>query len=72
MSLAPQPALQGYGHAMLLQLVLCSNAIGDAGAEALCKVVGTGDCPLQLLDLSGCGITERLSSCLKGMLEGAR
>jgi hypothetical protein len=57
---------------MLLQLVLCSNAIGDAGAEVLCKVVGSGDCWLQLLDLSGCGITERLSSCLEGMLEGAR
>jgi hypothetical protein len=57
---------------MLLQLVLCSNRIGDAGAEVICKLVGTGDCMLQLLDLSGCGITERLSGCLKGMLEGAR
>jgi hypothetical protein len=72
LSVAPQPAPQGYGCAMLLQLVLRSNAIGDSGAEALCRVVGSGDCPLQLLDLSGCGITERLSGCLKGMLEGAR
>lgn len=73
LSLAAQPYVQGsVGHATLLQLVLCSNAIGDAGAEVLCRVVGTGDCALQLLDLSGCGITERLSGCLKGMLEGAR
>lgn len=67
--LLPPPS---FGHAMLLQLVLCSNPIGDAGAEAVCRVVGTGDCMLQLLDLSGCGVTERLSGCLKGMLEGAR
>lgn len=66
-----QPAC-GADHAMLLQLVLCSNRVGDACAEVVCKVVGTGDCLLQLLDLSGCGITERLSGCLKGMLEGAR
>jgi hypothetical protein len=72
LSIVAQPPVQGCAHAMLLQLVLCSNAIGDAGAEALCRVVGTGDCPLQLLDLSGCGITEHLSGCLKGMLEGAR
>lgn len=66
-----QPAC-GADHAMLLQLVLCSNRIRDAGAEVVCKVVGTGDCLLQLLDLTGCGITERLSGCLKGLLEGAR
>lgn len=62
----------GVAHAMLLQLVLCKNPIGDAGAQIVCKLLGTGDCLLQLLDLSGCGITERLSGCLKGMLEGAR
>lgn len=67
------PLRGGIDHAMLLQLVLCSNpGIGDAGAEVICKLVGTGDCLLQLLDLSGCGITERLSVCLRGMLEGAR
>jgi len=62
----------GVSHAMLLQLVLCNNPIGDAGAQIVCRLLGTGDCLLQLLDLSGCGITERLSGCLKGMLEGAR
>jgi hypothetical protein len=60
------------GHAMLLQLVLQGNPIGDAGAEVLCRVVASGNCLLQLLDLSNCGITERLSASLKGLLEGAR
>lgn len=67
-----QQSLYALDHAMLLQLVMCSNMMGDAGAEVICKVIGTGDCLLQLLDLSGCGITERLSGCLQGMLEGAR
>lgn len=67
-----QQPISGAGHAMLLQLVLCNNQIGDAGAQVVCRLVGTGDCLLQLLDLSGCGITEGLSGCLKGMLEGAR
>eukprot|EP00775_Hariotina_reticulata_P004523 gene4523-4775_t len=76
--LIPNPGLPqlvgtgGANHSLLLQLVLAGNAIGDAGAEAVCKLVATGDSLLQLLDLSRCSVTERASSHLKGLLEGAR
>lgn len=70
--LTSEQSLPGVEHAVLQQLVLCSNHIGDTGAEVLCKVVASGDCWLQLLDLSGCGITESLSGHLRDMLEGAR
>jgi hypothetical protein len=39
-------------HSQLLQLVLAGNAIGDAGAALVCKLVATGDSLLQLLDMS--------------------
>jgi hypothetical protein len=60
------------GHALLTHLVLTGNPIGDAGAEVVLKLVATGDCPLQLLDLSRCGITAKSSGALKPLLEGSR
>ena len=52
--------------------VSSSLPAGDAGAEVVCRVVALGDCMLQLLDLSSCGLTDRCAGCLKGLLEGAR
>jgi Ran GTPase-activating protein (RanGAP) involved in mRNA processing and transport len=46
----PSPAV--CQHSQLLQLVLAGNAIGDAGAALVCKLVATGDSLLQLLDMS--------------------
>lgn len=39
-------------YSQLLQLVLAGNAVGDAGAEVVCRLVASGDSLLQLLDLS--------------------
>eukprot|EP00879_Flechtneria_rotunda_P025351 GHRR01026931.1.p1 GENE.GHRR01026931.1~~GHRR01026931.1.p1 ORF type:complete len:257 (+),score=60.93 GHRR01026931.1:186-956(+) len=68
----PGPAAAPASHPLLTQLVLAGNPVGDSGAEVVCKLVATGDSLLQLLDLSRCGITERLAGCLQGLLEGAR
>jgi hypothetical protein len=59
-------------HALLTHLVLAGNPIGDAGAEVLLKLVGSGDCPLKLLDVSRCEITAKCAATLKQVLEGAR
>jgi hypothetical protein len=63
----------GFDRAMLQQLVLSGNErVGDKGARVLCRLVGSGDCLLRLLDLSGCGVTEALWASLQGLLEGAK
>jgi len=59
-------------HALLTHLVLAGNPIGDAGAEVLFRLVGTGDSPLELLDVSGCRLAERSAVALQNLLEGAR
>lgn len=48
----PLPSPAPCQHSQLLQLVLAGNAIGDAGAALVCKLVATGDSLLQLLDMS--------------------
>jgi hypothetical protein len=40
--------------------------------QVLCRIVSTGDCPLQLLDVGGCGLLGRCAAALQAMLEGAR
>jgi Ran GTPase-activating protein (RanGAP) involved in mRNA processing and transport len=59
-------------HALLTRLVLAGNPIRDAGAEVLFRLVGTGECPLELLDVSGCSIGDRSAAALQALLEGAR
>jgi hypothetical protein len=51
-SSGPLPSPGVCQHSQLLQLVLAGNAIGDAGAALVCKLVATGDSLLQLLDMS--------------------
>ncbi|GBF91729.1 hypothetical protein Rsub_04033 [Raphidocelis subcapitata] len=69
----PQAAPRlGPQRAVLTRLVLAGNAVGDAGAEAVFRTVAVGDAPLELLDLSGCGVAGRCAAALQAMLEGAR
>jgi hypothetical protein len=51
-SSGPLPSPGVCQHSQLLQLVLAGNAIGDAGAALVCRLVATGDSQLQLLDMS--------------------
>jgi Ran GTPase-activating protein (RanGAP) involved in mRNA processing and transport len=60
------------GRCMLLQLMLCGNPIGDEAAGILCSLIASGNSPLQMLDLNGCGLSPRVASGLRGLLVGAR
>lgn len=68
----PRAVAAGDMHAMLTELVLAGNAIGDAGAVMLFGVIGTGDSPVKVLDVSRCGLGGGSAGAWKALMEGAR
>ena len=71
-SKAPREENESTPHAILHELILSGNGIGDRGTASLCQTLLSNSARLVSLELSNCGLGEAAALALGELLAGTR